>query len=950
MANSYKIYVSSVESPLFEFSNDNIESLIFENAVDVIGNELSTDIIEFSVFFDDTDSTLRTLPYGTPLFFYNNGNYAGKYYSTKVERTAPQKFMIHGTSLIGLISKEQFYGGFYERARFDDVLYEILFSNGPVYDKGTIYKPEAIPTINPSSLGASRGANIGNGTSSASNRKQRLQIGFTIGDGAWYTNDTSLGRVTSIAGQWYGGTRYSVLLHQYRASVGAPTYFSVDVVYNSVTYSVGTDTPLIGKGSYVTVDIYPAGGTLDINVDYVKYDDPTTTGQLSRSETITELPSSASIYLGVAFGSSSGTYTWDYDMNVIWDYYRVYHADGSPYIDAIYIETAMGKRYALNKVSGVYAVCETRMYTNGSALGFVADYTNYLQSEKLLDSIEIEDSVASGMINGWLPVTTRRDALHHLLFAQNVSLIKTANDKLLFTGLNSNTVGSLTSDEVYNDNTEELIAEARKISVTEHTFVIPSSDPVDVFDNSSAPAISGDYIATFNNAPIYGTPTATGLTIKSFNCNCAVVSGRGKITGTPYIHAQNEILYQNDSAYDGADVSVSDVALITATNSDGVMDKLKAYYCASVKKINLGTLYREQRCGTKYSFPTIFDANESGHLSKLSAKSSSFIKADCEFISGYTPPSSNGYGSFQIVEHDGDWTVPQAVREQEYPNIRLIIIGNGHDGTNGGNGYSGDSVSTGSGVKPGGDGGSGGAAGLGGSGGDIYQITIDVANVNKIVATKSGYNTVVKTYDDNDSVISTYNSSSGNPSDVGVTNMFTGSIYARKGKDGRAGGNGGKGYSYGQQNIGTDGGDVVVPYQNEPFKGGSYHAANFGTYVYEVYDSLTSYISYTSGGGGAADGNNGGDAYLTGRSGKKYYTHGGNGANAIQQFDVYTEYGSGGWGGNGGGGGGGAGTIIQQYFNGSAIVESTINSQTPGAGGTGSAGTPGIDGCLLIYY
>ena len=947
MADSYRVYVGTVESPLFTFDNDSIESLIVENAVDIVGNELSSDVLEVGVFYDDTSGTLRSTQYATPIYFYSNGNFAGKYYITKIERTDTSKYLIHASSLIGLIGKEQFYGGFYTNKRFEEVLHEILFATEPVYDQYHIYKAESKPTAGTTSISSAWGVVCDNGSNSSENRTQRLQTAFTIGDALWYTNDTSLQRDIQIAG-YYDSSSYSVWVSQHRASVGASTYFTVYVKYNGTTYTAGGDTPIIGTGSYVAIDVYPMGGTLSLVVDYVNYSNPSDTGQIAINQTISVMASNKKAWLGVAFSRGGTSASMSMTANIKWDYYRVYNEDGSPHIDEILVKNSAGKIRAINKINGMCVNGGSRLTTYGSSLGIVGDPYKYLQTQELLDSIEYAGTVADNLINGWLPISTRRDALHHLLFSENVSIIKTADGHILFTAIMATTPIEISDNDIYNETSEEPIEETRQVTVTEYSYTIPTSSAVVIYDNSDVAAVSGEYVAIFENAPIYGTPTGDGITIKSFNCNAAVVEGRGKITGTPYVSARNDIVYQDTNVYDGADVSVSNVPLITAVNSDNVMNKLKAYYCAAVKKIRLALIYGEQRCGIRYSFNSTFDDGNAGFLSKVSAKASSFVKADCEFVSGYVPPAGGGYGSYQIVEYNGEWAVPQEVREREYSNIRLILIGKGHDGTSGTNGASGASAQTGSGQKQGGAGGSGGAAGSGGAGGNVYQITVDVTNVAKIAVTNSSLNTIVKTYNDNDSLISTYNSSSGNPIDSGVTNLFTGQIYARKGKNGRAGGNGGAGMydSYNGLVFSQPGQDVSVPYRNNPFKGGKSADQTFGNYKVELKQSDYYLWSFSSGGGGASDGHDGGDPKYTGKSGRKYFVKGGKGANAVQQFDVYTEYGSGGWGGNGGGGGGGAGTFEYDYFNNNYYTE----SQTPGDGGTGSAGTPGIDGCLLIYY
>jgi hypothetical protein len=290
--------------------------------------------------------------------------------------------------------------------------------------------------------------------------------------------------------------------------------------------------------------------------------------------------------------------------------------------------------------------------------------------------------------------------------------------------------------------------------------------------------------------------------------------------------------------------------------------------------------------------------------------------------------------------------VPSDVRSQTNPSIRLNIIGKGYNGTNGSSGSSGARPSSGSGALPGGDGGAGGAGGVGGQGGNIYIVTIDVTNVKEIRVTNSGYNTLVRTYNNSGTLLSTYSSASGNAIDSGFTNIFTGIVYGRKGLDGYAGGNGGKG-GYVQTSdrvsiISPESGSDVSSYTGGvsfPCIVKRYHSG------YEGY--WTSYSSY-GGGGGAAYGNNGGNAVLQAEYTEDAYTVGGKGADAIVPQNVYTEYGSGGFGGNGGGGGGGAGTVTRE--EGETGGSYTTYYLGAGGYGSGSSGTPGIDGCIIVYY
>lgn len=949
MDNNYKIYFGAVDYSYLTFDGNSIESVNLENSVDIIGDEMSSDIMEFSVFFDDVNGTLRSVQYGTPVYLYDGDSMIGKYFFEKVERIALKRYKVYTASMVGLIGREQFYGNFYTQARFEDAVNNVLFSNGLSTSLYSVYKPKGEAYYQGGGWHGFKGVKLTNDARSTETYKQKLQAAFTIVD-VFSTSDV-LSHNSRVIGY---STTYAVDVRGDRTSTSSDPYYSIRVYYSSNTpiLQLGVSEALIGAGSYVSIEVDPLKGTAKMDIDYIKYDNPSVTGTLSvTNNNITVSTSSTTTSLDVGFGPTTTTssMTTTCTVSIIWDYYRVYNADNTPRIDAGFAKLG-NSYYIFNKVNGIYGT-PTAMVESGSALGVIGDLTRGGRDFELSSSIEYGFGVADSLVNGWLPISTRREALHQLLFSQNVSLIKSAEGKMLFTGITNNgTPAQINDEDIFDDNREESIPEAKQIIVTEHAYTVPSGAAQIIFDNTDSPAITGSYLAVFNNAPIYGTPTGSGISISSYNCNCALVTGRGTISGKPYIYAKREAKYQNQEAYDGADVSVGNITLITGLNSDNIMNKLKAYYTGGLKKIMIGIIYRNQRCGIMYKFNTLFHNDNVGHLAKVSSRASSFIKSDCEFISGYVPPPSGGYGNYQIVDYNGEWTVPSEVREQQYPNIRLILIGKGHDGTAGGNGGNGSSASG----SNAGNGGAGGTAGVGGEGGRVYQITLDVTSVAKIAVTQNDYHTVAKTYDDNNALLNTYSSSSGNPVDAGVTNVFTGDIYARRGKDGYKGGNGGKGGCYtssgGTQVLSeaTKGDNVTVEYRLQPYNGGS-----TSSMIARFKDGTPNtppenYYSFFGGGGGASGGHNGLAATTVSDVYPKVTTKGGHGANGVTRSDVYTGYGSGGFGGNGGGGGGGAGVYEKSVMT--LPPSYTYEAQQAGEGGLGSSGTSGIVGCLLIYY
>lgn len=936
-----KVYIGSVDAPTITFNQRNIENIVCNNSVDLIGDELSSDTLEVGVFFDDADEVLRSVAYGTPVFYYSNDYLVGKYYVSEIQRKGLERYLIRATSLIGLIAKEDFYGGFYSGDTFQKVLEDILFTNGVSLTKYKLYTPIGKTTGN-----YYTSTKVWFGESSSAGFKYRAHLEFIYrGDfrtlSAGGTNTTILGR-----SNYYAQVTSSL-------SDGGNPVCAVSVYYGSSGHSLGywSGSPgykIIGVGSKFVIDVDPIAGTGYIGCDYIN-PDTLEAGHLETTWTFTASTSTNTVYMTCAFGGTgtSGAASTYQSAKLQWEVYRVWDETGTLIIDAMFGTNEDGSIcYVANAATG-YVVSTSYYEPYGSLIGTVSDFTRVQRDLELADSIVYSDGVAALQIRGWLNIGTRREAMHHLLFANNVCLLKTGNGKFLFTKLTTAQVGTVSEECMFDDSEEELIDAAKKISVTEHSYETSGATSEVIFDNSSCPLVDGQYIAVFEKAPVFGALTASGLTIINSNCNAAVVTGRGTITGAPYLHSKT-VIQQAGSASDGSDVSVSNVGLITSANSDSIMSKLKAYYSGKLSRIKNSIKYSGERCGLVYGFKTLYSDDNSAYLVKIVAKSSSFVKAACEFISGFSPVSSSGYTDYAIVTYSSDWTVPAELRSSDSPTIRLNIIGKGHDGTAGANGEAGSRGSYGDGALQGGAGGAGGEAGSGGAGGNVYAITLDVTNINKISVSNSGYNTIVRTYNDSGTLVNTYSSASGVASDSGFMNIFTGVYYARKGSDGINGGAGGKG------------GYITLSSGVTTKKGES--GGDAGDYTGGVsYDCIVRSVSYTTGtgyeynsyggGGGAAYGNNGGNAYRGNEPLPGIVeTHAGDGANAIVPDNVYTEYGSGGFGGNGGGGGGGAGTRTAAAPDEYGNYSYSTYYYWSGAYGTGSSGTPGIDGCVIIYY
>lgn len=150
MSINNELFVGSVSAPLMYFSSPTLRSVSGRRTVDLIGNELSIDVLEPQVeyawiveqYLQPTDAdALQTsdgyvlcvgnaspaeVPYGTPVWYYTDGELSDKYYFKYAERVARSQWIIHAVSIVGLLDVEMHRGGVYTGKAFAAVLTEFF--------------------------------------------------------------------------------------------------------------------------------------------------------------------------------------------------------------------------------------------------------------------------------------------------------------------------------------------------------------------------------------------------------------------------------------------------------------------------------------------------------------------------------------------------------------------------------------------------------------------------------------------------------------------------------------------------------------------------------------------------------------------------------------------------------------------------------------------------------
>ena len=947
MANT--IYINSTTNPLFTFDDDQIVSISAEMAVNVIGEELSADAFEAEINYEDIGYAFLNLEYASRIYYYDGADQIAMYYSTNVKRIGKTRYVLYGTSFVGLFDKETFYGGIYTAQTFQAVVNDIICAKG--FEKYKQYNK------------------FYTGVTSASGSNLY---------GVFLTNGH---RDQTMDCEWHSVLRYRRALPS-----GYSTYVAGNNVYQRyyglrvgssgsqrfLTFEYGTQsdggTTVITLGDIIDHHLVPNGDNMDLTIKITHLDGTVTT----RTKSFTKKTDAVKLSVwGGAVNDSGGSGNGTLVINnfVSFDYVslEINSPTGTPIVKSEVLQDMNdGKVYIRNAVNGITVydadavVNEDDLYTGEVSSDDIVEVSELAQ--EIMDSISYSDEVKSLKVYGWIGVMSRREALYQLMFSSCVNLLKDQNG-FIFTYLSNDSYGEISDESIYNEGSFEPHEDVRLIELTEHNYGTAGSSK-QIFDNSDETPKAENYIIEFNDAPIYGTPTAgTGITIIAHNCNAALVNGNGIITGVPYNHGKKVIEEKVTQNVRGKTVTISDATMVTFMTSGKVMDRLKAYY-QSAYKVNPSIIYNnsaendpKEQCGYKYEFKDCFEDYQFGFLSKLSLKVSKIIKAVCSFVCGYVAPdASNEFQHYTILTGSGTWTVPDGVTK-----FQAVLIGGGQGGSSGYRGENADDPGhTFRSTVPA----KGGAVGATGEPGKVLTIDVSSPAASYSYSCGSGGTGGARSSDLNvsnagnlgtDTTFGSFSSANGAKYQNGIVNVLTGLRYAYKKEiwvgDGGKGGDGG--YAVYLGNNRWQFVDPEPAYNN--VTGISYSGGTNGQSI----SSGSSVIAVGGSGGGGrigqstqgATGPNGLDATYNQYVGTtNYYYRGGKGGyggtyvGSSGDFVPPTpEYGCGGAGGCGGGGAGACGAVNPNY------TYEPVTNPLP-QGGLGSKGGTGGSGCVIIYY
>ena len=472
-------------------------------------------------------------------------------------------------------------------------------------------------------------------------------------------------------------------------------------------------------------------------------------------------------------------------------------------------------------------------------------------------SFSCASDVQGIQIYGWLPVDTRRNNLHQLLFSCGVNVTKDADGNMVFGFPDTETVKSIPDGRIFLGGNVDYMTPATRVEVAEHAFMrLPSDETVILYDNTDGTGAADKTPIIFRDSPVYDLKVSGSLRLIESGVNYAVVSGTGVLTGRKYTHTTKIISRDTGATGDQKTVSVTDVTLVNVANSDNVAKRVLSYY-ASAKTIAADIKVDGEKPGDQIRFNNPFGEPETAFLASMDINASSFLRAACELVTDYTPVGQgNNYTHVAVLTGSGTWSIPEEARKK----VRAVLIGGGSGGEAGlkGEDSGGDLNNN---VDPPGKGGEPGAPGLGGK---ILSVEVDLTGMTSIAYScgaggKRGIHgdTPTPATEGGDTTFGQFTSANGERSASGCANLFSGDIYGLAGKEGVPGGSGR------HNDNTTDEADITLEYQ-----GTTYVSGVNGQTVIEEDPVRCGGIG--GGGGGPAAGNDGGP----GGNGKASYNNG----------------------------------------------------------------------------
>lgn len=225
----------------------------------------------------------------------------------------------------------------------------------------------------------------------------------------------------------------------------------------------------------------------------------------------------------------------------------------------------------------------------------------------------LDDSLEGIPLIGYIPYTTKRNALVQIAFAIG-AVVDTSNyDGVLIYSQQTAVTGEFTQSDAFDGLTLEHSDVVTGIRLTVHAY--QQSEEVEELYND---VLNGSAEILFAS-PHHGL-TVTGGTLVRSGDNYAVVKGTGEtvvLKGRIYTHLTTSLLKENpDIVFNKNIKDVPDATLVHAGNAQEVLDRVYGYY-QRAENVTGDVLLADKTLGQVVGIDTAYDGKREGTLESI---------------------------------------------------------------------------------------------------------------------------------------------------------------------------------------------------------------------------------------------------------------------------------------------------------------------------------------------
>ena len=236
----------------------------------------------------------------------------------------------------------------------------------------------------------------------------------------------------------------------------------------------------------------------------------------------------------------------------------------------------------------------------------------------------LSDAFDNVQLHGYIPYTTKRNALVQIAFAIG-AVVDTSNyDGVVIYPKQGEKTGEFTDDEVFSGLTMEHSDVVTGVRLTVHDYR-QSEETAEIYKGN----LSGTAQVIFKEA--YHDLSITGGSINTSGDNYAYITGSGDeviLTGKKYSHYTSTVIKENPNiTYNKNIKEVPDATLVYDGNAVEILERVYEYY-QHAENVVCDVLLADKVIGQVVDINTDYDGVKTGTIESVSYSFAGSIKAE----------------------------------------------------------------------------------------------------------------------------------------------------------------------------------------------------------------------------------------------------------------------------------------------------------------------------------